>query len=301
MYTALGPDHALEQANKIKKIQCGIKGITNNQVALDQYFIITPEISSIIEKFYTFFSMTNSDDPDHNYQPKRGKNKRNSDNVEKLTAVFDHHNANFEKSDSAFNTLTKKILPEKFAKRFLNYEQEGEKRLQEFTNYRMEGIVSIWKLLKKTKLQAFNADVKSFKTDSDGKTTRFKEEINFNSRLILATRRRSEIDISKHFGDYAFSVVPKSFFHDDGKLVPTKDKYVILQELEHLHPEIDFTTLIEESQKVIIFDGKAVVNRNDIQKQNGVIKTCRDFADVFSKVILKENQRLPEVLVLFER
>ena len=117
----------------------------------------------------------------------------------------------------------------------------------------------------------------------------------------MATRRRSEIDISKHFGDYAFSVVPKSFFHDDGKLVPTKDKYVILQELEHLHPEIDFTTLIEESQKVIIFDGKAVVKRNDIQKQNGVIKTCRDFADVFSKVILKENQRLPEVLVLFER
>ena len=32
-------------------------------------------------------------------------------------------------------------------------------------------------------------------------------------------------------------------------LVQTKDKYVILQELEHLYPEINFTTLIEDSEK----------------------------------------------------
>ena len=54
------------------------------------------------------------------------------------------------------------------------------------------------------------------------------------SRLIVAARSRPEIDISKYFGDYEFSVVPKSLFLDDRKLVPIKDKYVILQELEHL-------------------------------------------------------------------
>ena len=55
--TALGADHALEQANKTIKIHGGIKGIDNNQVVLDQYFITVPEISSIIEKFYTFFGL----------------------------------------------------------------------------------------------------------------------------------------------------------------------------------------------------------------------------------------------------
>ena len=69
------------------------------------------------------------------------------------------------------------------------------------------------------------------------------------SRLIVAARSRPEIDISKYFGDSEFSVVPKPLFHDDGKFVQTKDKYVILQELEHLYPEINFTTLIEESEK----------------------------------------------------
>ena len=65
VYTALGADHALEQANKTMKIHGGVKGIANNQVSLDQYFIIAQEISSIIEKFYTFFGITDSDDQEH--------------------------------------------------------------------------------------------------------------------------------------------------------------------------------------------------------------------------------------------
>ena len=68
-----------------------------------------------------------------------------------------------------------------------------------------------------------------------------------------------------YFGDHEFSVVSKLLFHDDGKFVPTKDKYVILQELEHLYPEINVTTLIDENGSVI-FDGMAIVNRTDIQK-----------------------------------
>ena len=67
-----------------------------------------------------------------------------------------------------------------------------------------------------------------------------------------------------------------------------------------MYLEINFTTLIEESESVIIFDGRAVVNRTDIQKEKGIIKMCRDFADVFSKIILKESQVCPEVRALFD-
>ena len=45
----------------------------------------------------------------------------------------------------------------------------------------------------------------------------------------------------------------------------------------------------------------AVVNRIDIQEQKGIIKTYKDFADVFSKIILKESQGFTEVRVLFGR
>ena len=45
----------------------------------------------------------------------------------------------------------------------------------------------------------------------------------------------------------------------------------------------------------------AVVNTIDIQEKKGIIKPCQDFADVFSKIILKESQGFPEVRVLFDR
>ena len=58
------------------KIHSGIIGIANNQVALDQYFITAPEISNTIEKFYTFFGLTDNEDQEHYYQLKGGKNRR---------------------------------------------------------------------------------------------------------------------------------------------------------------------------------------------------------------------------------
>ena len=181
------------------KIHGGIKEIVNNQVSLNQYFIIAPEISSIVDKVYTFFGITDSDDQEHHYQLKGCKNKRISDNVEKLTTVFDYHNTKYEEPDCLYNTVNKNILPEKFAKVFLNHEQEGEKCLQEFTTDRIEGSISIWKPLKKTKLPTFNANAKSFKTNIDGKIIRFKEERNLMSRLIVAARSRPEIDIRQVF------------------------------------------------------------------------------------------------------
>ena len=45
----------------------------------------------------------------------------------------------------------------------------------------------------------------------------------------------------------------------------------------------------------------AVVNRIDIQEQKSIIKIYQDFADVFSKIILKESHGFTEVRVLFDR
>ena len=58
------------------KIHSGIIGIANNQVALDQYFITAPEIPNTTAKFYTFFDLTDSEDQQHHYQLKGGKNRR---------------------------------------------------------------------------------------------------------------------------------------------------------------------------------------------------------------------------------
>ena len=95
-FTTLGADHALEQANRTLKVHGGIKGIANNQSSLDQYFIIAPEVSNIIEEFRLFFGIVDSSEQEEHYQLKGGKNVRITDNVNKVLDIFEHHNTNFE-------------------------------------------------------------------------------------------------------------------------------------------------------------------------------------------------------------
>ena len=47
-FTAIGADHGIEQENKTMKILGGIKGITNNERALEKHFLTAAQISSII-------------------------------------------------------------------------------------------------------------------------------------------------------------------------------------------------------------------------------------------------------------
>ena len=52
-------------------------------------------------------------------------------------------------------------------------------------------------------------------------------------------------------------------------------------------------------EKVIIFDGMAIVNKINIKKSK--IKICADFAQVFVERILNESFGYDEVRVVFDR
>ena len=41
------------------KVLGGIKGIANNRLALEQYFLIIPEMNSIVDEFCETFTITN--------------------------------------------------------------------------------------------------------------------------------------------------------------------------------------------------------------------------------------------------
>ena len=85
----------------------------------------------------------------------------------------------------------------------------------------------------------------------------------------------------------------KSLFYNDGNLVPRKDKYIILQELEKVYQQINFTTLIDENEKVIIFDGMTVVNRIDIQKEKGDFKNMsRFYRYIYENHYGRESRRM---------
>ena len=72
-----------------------------------------------------------------------------------------------------------------------------------------------------------NGNVTYFKTKIDGETTKFNEERNFLSRLIVAAKSRPASILMTMI----ISENNMWLFYDNGDLATTKDKYVILQDL----------------------------------------------------------------------
>ena len=50
-HSAIGDDHATEHENRAMKVLGGVKGMANNRLALQQYFLIIPEMNSIVDEF----------------------------------------------------------------------------------------------------------------------------------------------------------------------------------------------------------------------------------------------------------
>ena len=72
-----------------------------------------------------------------------------------MSHMFRSHEINFEKSDVLFNALTKKVLPESFAKEFLETERERRKLHEQFIEKRIVGSKSICKSINTRKLPTF--------------------------------------------------------------------------------------------------------------------------------------------------
>ena len=117
-------------------------------------------------------------------------------------------------------------------------------------------------------------------------------------------RTRHDIDLPSYLGDYEFSVVPRSLFTPNGQLYKSTDKSVILNEIENLTnqaQDVLFNTNSVPNRKnsVIIFESMAIVN--SISNENSMhIKTCEDFANVFTNQVIEESQEFSEIGIFFD-
>ena len=113
----------------------------------------------------------------------------------------------------------------------MNHDKEGEDCLKEFINDRIQSSISIWKPLKKTKLPKINGNVTYFKTKIDGETTKFNEERIFCQDWLSQLEVDQRLTYASILMTMIISENNKWLFYDNGDLVTTKDKYVILQDL----------------------------------------------------------------------
>ena len=75
------------------------------------------------------------------------------------------------------------------------------------------------------------------------------------SRFIVASRTRQDIDLPYYFGEYEFSVVPRSLFNRYGVLIPSKDKSSVFHSIKDLSP----ASVITDSGESAGGDNKVIV------------------------------------------
>ena len=300
-FTAIGADHGIEQENRSIKVMGGIKGISNSSINLDEYFLSTAEISNIITSFCDKFGISESEAckrEDH-YQLSGSKNFRIRSNVSKIGDVFSTYDVSFDATDNVYNVLTMKVPPKKDAEQFLTVKEIGKECYVNFVKERIEGKSSIWDTIKKIMIPCFTNNNKSTSIKLNGETLQIRQEPKLMNRILVASRSRTEIDLSNIFGTYEFSVVPLSLFATDGSLYYGKDKSVIAKELREFEPEEIGTQEDSESKKVVIIDAMAIVNKIDIKSES--IENCAEFAPIFCKRVKNKASKFDEVRIIFDR
>ena len=163
---------------------------------------------------------------------------------------------------------------------------------------RIEGDKSVWSPIKLRRLKTFNANAKTLSTTVQNKVVSLKEDKSLFQRFLVVSQKRKETDLPFVVGNYELTVSPKSLFSADGNPLPCLDKSQIMHEIEKLIDLSDNSRVESGVQKVIIIDGMALVNKINKGKS---MKTCKDFAEMFTKQLHKESEPYKEVRLIFDR
>ena len=88
-FSAIGPDHRIEQENRALKVLGGIKGIANSEDVLNEYFVTVGEIGNMVEKFCETFHVAENqsrkrDEHDQLYGSKKGRIENNTAKVQEI-------------------------------------------------------------------------------------------------------------------------------------------------------------------------------------------------------------------------
>ena len=102
-------------------------------------------MSNIIADFCEKFGIVEEEAQkrENHYQLSGSKNRRIQDIVGKISEVFHTYDVGFDGTDGVFNILTKKILPQPSAERFLDMQKIGEESYELFVMERIESDSSI--------------------------------------------------------------------------------------------------------------------------------------------------------------
>eukprot|EP00794_Sanderia_malayensis_P017161 gene17161-18883_t len=239
-FIAIGVDHAVEQENKLLKIDGGLRGIANNEKARNCFFVAAPIINRLCSELQERHTVPKQH---HNLIP--FQISKQAEWVKRIKDTIEEHMNSFSSDDCGIfrNMVTNAVVEERFVQDSVKVTAKGKASLEVFENER---------LVKGTK----NTPAKNVKLERNL----------FAKFLILSTSSR-QIDEKQITGNYELCDYPQSLMISN-ELIPCNDKYKLASALlelcesdEEVHHRSDVPrdAEIPSTERYLILHGMAVV------------------------------------------
>ncbi len=140
-FTSIAPDQEIEQENRTLCVIGGIIGITQNEKALDKFFlVIAQELSKLLHEFAAEYDSDNNDKRTQHPKITGGKLSRMMKNAWKLTDVFCEQSDPFmppEYEGEIYNLIKHEVMTENVSKYILERDEIGHRTFVEFATERL--------------------------------------------------------------------------------------------------------------------------------------------------------------------
>ena len=125
-FCSIGSDHALEQDNKLLKVNGGVVGLTQNPTALHRFCLIPPSLASLSSHFLKNSGIIDRSTKLKHYQLVGSIHKRISVNVSKVINMLNNLSVNFAPSECVFNILSKAVYSSEASADILDHVEIGK-------------------------------------------------------------------------------------------------------------------------------------------------------------------------------
>lgn len=261
-FTAIDPDHCIEQEHRKMKIKGGFIGITGNEHALDKYFIIAPTLCKLVEEFKDYAGIQPRMNSSIHHEVVGEKSHKLLVNAAKIIKTITKQGNPFLKSDM-FNLVTFAVVPANICCDIEDRDNFGREALERFVTTRMiEQTIKFWDSQKKNKRSYFKDVGATVKTKVSGQVVTIKQERALLSRFLVAARSRPDFIIKEAIGDFEFNVASPSNFNPDGSMIMQSDKSQVVSSIFNI-PLPEASVVLEAESgvpSVLIIDAMCIVN-----------------------------------------
>ena len=262
-FTAIDPDHAIEQEHRKMKVKGGFVGITGNEQAMEKYFIIAPSLARLVHEFKEYAGIETRTASSLHHDIGSQKSTKLVSNAAKVADVLNIQGNPFVKEDM-HNLVTFAVMPDYVSNDIENRDQLGRDALEKFIANRMvDKTVEFWDPQKKNNFSYVKDAGAVVPTKIKGQLMHIKQERRLLSRLLVISKSRPEFELKDAIGKFELNVTPPSNFHPDGSMIMLSSKSNVVPLVMNMAVQdgtVDMPPERQDVTKVIIIDAMCVVN-----------------------------------------